>query len=250
MKYTFSDVYKPLERSIIKIITDFDSTGKKFDDRNRNSIKLFDLEGIVVNVKSFKVPNLVNRVAYKILRSSKAERSFRYAHILLEKNINTPQPIAYFEQDGFLFGRSFYVSEHLEYDLTYRELCTKSPYEGNTDILAAFARFTYDLHKKEIHFLDHSLGNTLIKIDDDTISFYLVDLNRMEFGPMNFKTRMKNFERLSSRTKDIRVMANAYAEESGEDPEFIFREISKATKSYQESFYKKKKLKKSLKFWK
>jgi hypothetical protein len=59
--------------------------------KDRNVIKLFDLNGQTINIKSFKVPNIVNK-AYKYFRKSKAKRSFEYATILLENGIGTPQP--------------------------------------------------------------------------------------------------------------------------------------------------------------
>lgn len=250
MNIVFSKKFKGDTEAIKQCITDFDTSGKKFDERKRNSLKLFEVGGSVINVKSFKVPNLVNRIAYKYLRSSKAARSFEYAHKLLENGILTPQPIAYFEEEGVLFGQSFYVSNHLNYDLTYRELCEASPYLGNKDILSDFARFTYTLHKKGIHFLDHSLGNTLIVIKEEGYDFYLVDLNRMKFGPMDFETRMNNFARLSPRPEDIAVMAKAYAAVSGDKENQVYEAMLSAVQGFQRSFYKKKRLKKKLKFWK
>ena len=59
--------------------------------RKRNIIKLFELEGKTVNVKSFKIPNLVNKIAYKYFRKSKARRSFEYATLLFEKAICIPK---------------------------------------------------------------------------------------------------------------------------------------------------------------
>ena len=73
-----------------------------FGDGKRNKIKLFDLERTQINIKSFKVPNLINTIAYKYFRKSKARRSFEFANILLENKIGTPQPIAYFENSNFL----------------------------------------------------------------------------------------------------------------------------------------------------
>ncbi|RMB59425.1 Kdo domain containing protein [Dokdonia sinensis] len=251
MNIVFSITYKGNKDAIQRSIKNFETQGKKFDDRNRNAIKLFNIDGNVVNIKSFKIPNIINRVAYKFIRSSKAQRSFEYAHKLLEKQIHTPLPIAYFEEkSGFTFGRSYYVSEHLDCDLTYRDLIDNSPYAGNEDILAAFARFTYELHKKEIYFLDHSPGNTLIKIKEDGYEFYLVDLNRMKFGSMDFKTRMKNFERLSKIESQVKIMATAYATASGEDSDLVFGAMWEGIQGFQERFHKKQNFKKKLKFWK
>ncbi len=248
MKAIFSSTYKGDKRAIKRFIQEYTTLGRKFDERNRNSLKLFDLEERTINVKSFKKPHFFNSIIYRYVRTSKAQRSFEYAHKLLKNGIGTPQPIAYFEEYTFLgLGKSFYVSEHLDYDLTYRELVRDSAYAGNKELLEAFGKFTYALHAKGIHFLDHSVGNTLITLNEGKPRFYLVDLNRMKFCTMSFKARMKNFERLSKVEDHIRYMAKGYAQESGEDKDTIFKAIFKYTKNYQQKFYRKKRWKKLLK---
>ncbi len=235
---------------IIDIIHGFDTQGEVFDNGDRNTIKLFDVMGQKINVKSFKRPNLINKIVYRFFRASKAQRSFEYANTLLSHEIGTPHPVAYFEEkSGLFFGRSYYISEHLDYDLTYRELIRDSEFVGDVGILSAFAKFTFQLHAKGIHFLDHSPGNTLIKIKEDGYEFYLVDLNRMTFGDMTFETRMKNFERLSRYEDHVRIMAKAYAEASGEAEGLVFEAMWKAISDFQEKFYQKKRIKAKLKFW-
>jgi len=250
VKYCITPAYKEKADRILDIVTHFESRGKKFDERNRNSLKLFDLDGETINIKSFKVPNLINKIAYRYFRTSKARRSFEYGNKLLENGVLTPEPIGYFEERGLFFGRSYYVSKHLLYDLTYRELIRDSKYVGNKNLLSAFAKFTYRLHKKNIHFLDHSPGNTLITIKDDDYDFYLVDLNRMEFGPIDFKTRMANFRRLSSVKSHVQIMADAYAEASRENARTVFETMWQGIQDFQEAFHRKKRLKRKLKFWK
>lgn len=248
MKEVFSNTYLGDEHAIRHFVNSFTMLGRDFDKRNRNSLKLFQLGDQTINIKSFKKPNLINSFIYGFLRPSKAQRSFNYAHKLLEKEIGTPQPIAYFEErTAFRFKRSYYVSEHLEYDLTYRELVKESEYTGDESILTAFGKFTYELHKKGIEFLDHSLGNTLITIKNENYHFYLVDLNRMKFGMMDFETRMKNFERLSKDKEHVRHMARGYAQESGENEETIYQTMHKYILAFQDKFYRKKRWKKRLK---
>ncbi len=246
MKEVFSNRFKVDKEAIRTFITNYESQGSDFDERNRNSLKLFVLDGETINIKSFKKPNFINSIIYRFFRPSKAQRSFEYAHRLLENDIGTPNPIAYFEEKNmFGFKRSYYVSQHLDYDLTYRELVGDSKYLGHKGILQAFGKFTYLLHSKEIQFLDHSVGNTLITISDDTYTFYLVDLNRMKFGIMDFDTRMKNFERLSKFDEHIAHMAQGYSEASGEDKDLVYKTMHKSIKSFQDRFYRKKRLKKS-----
>jgi hypothetical protein len=81
-------------KEILRFIKEFNSDLGTVGSGDRNVIKLFDLNGQTINIKSFKVPNIVNKVAYKY-RKSKAKRSFEYATILLENGIGTPQPLAY-----------------------------------------------------------------------------------------------------------------------------------------------------------
>ena len=71
-------------------------------------------------------------------------------------------------------------------DLTFRELTKDLNYPDHEIILRAFTRFTFQLHENGINFLDHSPGNTLVKKVGKEYEFYLVDLNRMNFGFMDF----------------------------------------------------------------
>nr|WP_315252775.1 Kdo domain containing protein [uncultured Flavobacterium sp.] len=234
-------------------ILDFASAGKLFGDGKRNVIKLFDLDGMTINIKSFKIPNLINKIAYRYFRKSKARRSFEYATVLLEKGIGTPQPIAFFENYNWLgLKDSYYVSEHLQCDLTYRELLEIPDYPDHDNILRQFTRFSYELHQKGIEFKDHSPGNTLIKKNiQGEYDFFLVDLNRMNFHEkMSFELRMKNLCRLTNLKEMVAVMSNEYAKVSGESEDLIFETLWKYTADFQEKFYRKKRLKKKLKFWK
>ncbi|MUU78134.1 Kdo domain containing protein [Winogradskyella endarachnes] len=232
-------------------ILNFDASGTPFGNQDRNSLKLFNIDGKVLNVKSFKIPNIINQLAYRFLRKSKAQRSYEYANKLIELGIGTPQPIAYYEfKTPLLFKKSYYVSEQLDCDLTYRELTTDLNYPNHEDILRAFTRFTYNLHEKNVNFLDHSPGNTLIKINDNSYDFFLVDLNRMQFGSMDFETRIKNFAKLTTHKSMVKVMSDEYAKCSNESFDKVFNLMWSSTQAFQEKYYRKKRLKRKLKFWK
>ena len=251
MKNVFHKSYQSSQKEILGFIESFNLSGEIFGKANRNTIKLFKLGDQVINIKSFKVPNIFNQIAYKFLRKSKAQRSFEYANKLIELGIGTPKPIAYFEFSSLLlFKKSFYVSEHLECDLTYRELTMNFNYPDYETILRAFTRFTFKLHEENILFLDHSPGNTLIKKVDGDYKFYLVDLNRMQFKPMNFRTRIKNFSRLTIHKSMVEIMSDEYAKLSDEDYNKVFDLMWSYTESFQKKFHRKKDFKKKLKFWK
>jgi hypothetical protein len=246
MKIITSENHRHLQAEIENLIHNFNETGDMLVDGKRNKLKLFELNGIKINVKSFKIPNAVNKIAYRFVRKSKAERSFKYAEYLLSKNVGTPQPIAYVEETtAFSFLRSFYLSEQLSYDLTYREIDLNKA--GHEAILRAYTRFIFELHEKEIEFLDNSPGNTLIRLNEGNPKFFLVDLNRMNFKALNFSERMKNFSRLTQEKEVVRIMANEYAKHIDKNEEEVFEAMWFYIRKFQESFVRKKAFKKKFK---
>ena len=254
LKSKVTDLFIPFKYQLNDFIKNFNNIGLLFGDGNRNVIKLFDLGDNTINIKSFKQPHLINSVIYKYFRKSKARRSFEFANILLENNIGTPPPIAYFENFDFLgLKESYYVSEHLQCDLTFRELVEIPDYPDHSNILRQFTQFSFDLHEKGIEFLDHSPGNTLIKKKDDNLnySFYLVDLNRMNFhNEMSFESRMKNLSRLTPKKHMIEEIASEYAKLSGENSKLVFETLWKYTCEFQYNYFRKIRIKRLLKFWK
>ncbi len=240
--------------AITENIEHFDTSGTLFVDGQRNKIKLFELGTTTINVKSFKVPNIINRIVYRFFRKSKARRSFEFANILLEKGILTPQPIAFAEElKTFGFGRSFYICEHLKVDLTFRELVEIENYPDYNNILRQFVQFCFLLHERGIEFLDHSPGNTLIKkVGEDKYDFYLVDLNRMNFHTqMDFECRMKNMSHLTPRKDMVSQMSAEYSKlYTNKTEAAIFDRLWFHTDDFQKKFHRKISMKKKLKFWK
>lgn len=243
MKIIVSPQYRDRKEQIFHFINNFSNEGDIFGNGDRNTIKLFDLNGERINIKSFKVPNAVNKIAYRFFRKSKAERSYNYAQILTRKGIGTPTPIAYAEETTAIqFLKSYYVSQQLKADITFREINLEK--EGHEAILRAFTRFTFQLHEQEVEFLDHSPGNTLIKVNGGDYEFFLVDLNRMNFGKLNFTQRMMNFSRLTPNKDMIRIMANEYASLIERSENEVFEQMWFFTNQFQEKFRRKKVLKK------
>ena len=253
MIFKLNQEYENYREDLLDCIIYFDTKGEIFVDGQRNQIKLFKLEEQTINIKSFKVPHFINKIAYQYFRKSKARRSFEFANQLLELGIGTPKPIAFAEFSTALgLEKSFYVSEQLQCDLTFRELVEIPDFPDHENILRQFTRFSFDLHEKGIEFLDHSPGNTLIKKNSEgNYDFFLVDLNRMEFHElMTFEMRMKNLCRLTPLKEMVAVMSNEYAKLYGESEQNTFDTLWKFTADFQEKFYRKKRLKKKLKFWK
>ena len=113
--------YLKYKDTLDNIILKFDSKIYKSIKRDRNTLKIFDLKKKKIVVKSFKVPNILNKIIYTFFRKSKAKRSYEYALKLVTNNINTPKPIAYYEtKKYFLLNKSYYVCEHIDYDIDAR----------------------------------------------------------------------------------------------------------------------------------
>lgn len=254
MKFIINQTLKNSQSEIENFILNFDVDGELLVKGSRNTIKIFPLNNQLLNIKAFKTPNVLNSFVYKFIRNSKAKRSYEYAIKLLNKNIGTPQPIAFAEYNsGIGLGKSFYVCEHIVTEYTYRDLVMNPDLENHEEILRAFTNFCFKLHEAGVEFKDHSPGNTLIKINDDnTYSFYLVDLNRMQFhNQMSFEQRMYNLRRLTPKKEMIAVMANQYAKQYTQKSEQeIFDLLWHLTSEFQMKFHRKQKLKKRIKFWK
>lgn len=253
MKLIVHPSFESLRETIVKAIKQFDATGVLLAKGSRNTIKIFPTDSISLNIKSFKKPNLLNQFVYKYVRDSKAKRSYEYGLKLLEKNIGTPQPIAFLENyEGLGLGTSFYVCEHINANYTYRDLVERPDLPNHEEILRAFTRFCVQLHEGGVEFKDHSPGNTLIEVNGSEYKFYLVDLNRMNFHTfMDFELRMKNLCRLTPKKEMVQVMANEYSKLYKEKSEQeIFENLWKFTSEFQEKFWRKQRMKKKMKFWK
>lgn len=248
MKYSINTKYKSIENFIKSIPDIFEKEGDTIY-KGRNVVKIFEHEGVLFNVKRFKVPNMINRLAYKYFRKSKAERSFLYANRLLELGINTPDPVAYFEYSNVLGLKfSYYVSLHYEYDFTFRELI-REEINNCKDILLQFTEFTHKLHANGVYFIDHSPGNTLIKKVDGKYIFSLVDLNRTKFfnKELDLELGIKNFYRLGSTKEMVEVMAEQYAILRDADKEKVLESMMKQTMDHNASVKKKYQKKKKVK---
>lgn len=234
------------------LIANFDTSGELLGEAVRNSIKIFDLDNKKVNIKSFKVPGILNSFIYRYIRKSKARRSFEYANKLLENGIGTPQPIAYFENFNVLgLADSYYVSEQLAADLMYRDLTWNPDYPNREEILRQFVRFSFNLHEKGIEFIDNTSGNTLIKkVGENQYAFFLVDLNRMNFDtPMSFEKRIGNLSKLTSNEQMLVIMSDEYAKLSKKPYSEVHGLLQKESNKFIDSFNRRRRIKKKIKFW-
>lgn len=215
-KFAINPKYQYLAEEILAIPERFEREGMLLY-KGRNQVKMMEIGGLKLNVKSFKRPHVINRIVYAYFRKTKAERSFRYANLLQQYGIGTPEPVAYIVyRDWCGVSRSYYISLQVEYDYEFRDLKVKRPNDLES-MLVAFTRFTYQLHEHGIYFVDHSPGNTLIKRKAEGYDFYLVDLNRMKFMTITPELGLRNFYRLDASDDMIEIIAREYARLRGGD---------------------------------
>lgn len=233
--------YEFLKSELKDFLNNFSQEGSVVAKGNRNEIRKITLNGEDYTVKKFKVPGFFQSLVYQYIRKSKAKRSYEYAMKLISFGINTPFPVAYFEQFSSGLKESYYICRHIDYDFDFRVLIHQRQFENRKIILQQFATFTYTLHEAGVNFLDHSPGNTLIVKEGDTdYTFYLIDLNRMRFESMSFEKRMHNFRRLWVSRAMIKIIAQKYAELYPKDFDTTYKVMQRYSKAFQDKTNLKK----------
>ena len=234
MKIVVNPAYDYLSSFVEALPNIFDRDGETIYNE-RNHIKVFTVNKEKVGVKSFKIPFFFNGIIYTRFYSSKAERSYKYALKLIEKQINTPQPVAYIERKkNGLLADSYYISIYKEYPGILRELRYHS-LEEKKDLVEAFVRFTVDIHEKNVFPLDYSPGNILYEKTGDKYDFCLVDINRMQFKPVDEETGAYGLRRLWGNEETIAFIAKEYAKLR----KFDERKFEELTLKYHHLFWKK-----------
>lgn len=192
---------------LFNIQKEFDKSSSSIH-KARNELKIIPFENISTVVKSFKIPNFINKIAYSFFRDSKAKKSYEYS---LKIDDFTPSPIGYIEfYKAGLINKSYFISEEFKYDFTIREPLLEENFINREEVFKAFARFTLELHNANIFHNDYSPGNILIKNEDGVLVFKIVDINRMKFLELDEDTRAKNFSKLWASDEILTIMADEY----------------------------------------
>lgn len=203
----------------------WDNNEGKVIYKGRNELREMEVKGVTMVVKSFQKPNWINQIAYGLIRSSKAQRSFEYALMLLDNGIGTPEPLAYCtERKGLFFDRSFYACLKSECPYTYMDLMKEKDL-NHERILRAIAQLTARIHDLGWIHKDYSRGNILFKETPEEVKLEIIDLNRIRFHHIGIKEGCKNFERLPATPQMNRWIADEYARIRKFDAEECFRLI-------------------------
>jgi hypothetical protein len=215
--------------------------------KERNVLKTISMNERTIVVKSFVLPNLLNRYLYRWARKSKARRAYENAVKLTKLKVATPTPIGYIEYHrGMCLAQSFYIYDEWPADNTVREVITDPQHPDRDRILSALGEFAWQLHSKLVHFRDFSPGNILVRWGSDR-QLCLVDINRISFEVMPLKKRMRTFARLWADDNDLLTIVAAYARASGDDAHRASRLALHYSKAHKQSSQRKESIKTLLK---
>ncbi len=213
IKIDITPGYDHLRPFIESIPVRFEGEGTYIYGGKRNLIKSFEApDGTMLNIKRYHQPAFFNRLIYSWgIRKPKGQRAFEYPTILLAKGIETPQPVAYIEERSMgLLRLSYFISMQCDYPHRLYELgdATAELYEP---VAAALAHYAAHMHNQEILHLDFSPGNILWENTADQYRFSIVDINRMQFGPVSMEQGCKSFARLWGPKRFIQLLVREYA---------------------------------------
>lgn len=170
----------------------------------RNEIRYFKELGGGLVVKKFVSVTFFNRLMYSFFRKSKARRSYENATKLIERGFMTPLPVAYIEiKRWLLLKEQYYVCNYSSWSSLF-DIFSHEPCENTNYIVDACISFIASLHKNGILHFDLNPSNILYHVDDDgTISFELIDLNRMLFMKKQppLSLLLKNLTRMTENDK-------------------------------------------------
>lgn len=224
----------------LKNIKNHFNASKDSIHKARNDIKIVNFKGESLVVKSFKIPNIINKIVYTFFRDSKAKKSYENSIKIVDF---VPKPIGYIEFKKFgLINESFFVSENFKYDFTIREVLKNSDFKERETIFKIFAKFTFTLHEEGILHLDYSPGNILIKKVNDKYIFKIVDINRMEFKTLSVNERLGNFAKLWAKDEELKIIIEEYAKLIGKDEQNCIESALKYSQNHKDRKNAKKRL--------
>lgn len=179
------------------------------------------------NIKAFRIPHIINRIAYGWFRGSKARRAYENAVMLCELQVATPQPYAYIEEFDSMhwLHKSYYISRQLPDDFTQIRYADQR--DDFDNIVREVAHFVADFHKKGVWMVDLTPGNILLRRTDEGYEFALVDVNRMKFDVRKTSTLVKSCGRLFEAAEARSIFATYYAEAMNLPRDYVVKLMEK-----------------------
>jgi serine/threonine protein kinase len=237
--YSVGEEFAVLKDFTLSLPENFDGIGETMYN-SRNVIKKVDSACGPLVIKDFKGMYFFNRLGYSFFRKSKAERSYLHSRILNSHGIMTPPPVAWLDcyKWGFL-SESYFISLYYPYETLSNILSQKlNDDEYKVSLYHQLAAFTKKLHDNGIYHDDYSGGNILVVPSDDSLQFALVDLNRIKFRKVSYKSGLRGFSKLDISQADTNLLIHAYAllwNQSGEKACSMFWKYKKRIYSIRNS---------------
>ncbi len=208
--FTIAEDCPPALETFIKTLPEqFPLKGRTIH-KARNEIKVYDIEGIKVNLKKFCVSPIINRIFYSYgIRTPKAVSSYNNAIKMRERGLDTPKPYAYILQKKCgILNYSYLITAQDDSVKPIGHQCK------DRDIIKALAKYTADMHEKGMMHKDYSPGNILYAKDGENYRFALVDINRFVFQnkPINRKTACTSIMRAFIYDEELELFTANYAE--------------------------------------
>ncbi len=225
---------------IIHLLSVFENEGETIH-RKRNLIKVFDMNGLKVNVKRYHIPSSINRYVYSYgIRKPKGLRAYEYPAILLDRNIETPEPIAYIEyrNPAGLLGYTYFLSVQCDYEHTLYEVgnAERGTYE---ELAKQVAHFAAQMHLRGVLHKDFTPGNILWKEDNQGYHFCVVDINRMYFGRVSARKGLLNLKKLWGPKLFIEILVREYACERHIDEKWALSVVMSARAQFWKEYGKR-----------
>jgi len=157
-------------------------------------------------LKEYTLPTLFDRIKNMFL--SPAEKEYRAAQKLTERNVRTFVPLAVGTlKRGGLLQKNYLISKSIENATSlkaYMDTCysvqARRKAEEKKKTIEALAKFVSDLHQKGIFHQDFHWGNILIEKGSQGIDFfYLMDLHRVKLkSKLSDRERVENLASLNT----------------------------------------------------
>lgn len=240
-KIVLNEEYSHLSTFINQLPFFFETEGNLIYE-GRNTVKTYRYYNLSINVKRYRRPNIVNKIAYTYIRRSKADRAYHNAIEVLQRQIETPAPIAFIEtyRKGFL-DYSFFVSIQCEYPHSIRDFY-HGPLKGNEPLMTALAQYTAKIHEAGIYHKDLSPGNILYAQEGRKFYFSIIDINRMSFETVGLKKGCRNWERLFDDDEIYTFLAQQYASSRAYNPDICKKLILLYYHKFKRTFRLKKRI--------
>lgn len=195
----------------------FTRHGKTLHD-GRNVVKLFEVEGMQLVVKSYVRLSLCNRLLYGTVRKSKAMRAYLHAAKLRNLGIDTPEEVAVVEiRRRGMMRQCYFVSQYTDYESIRPATELFMQREEAKSVLDGVAGFLVRMHWAGVEHRDLNVGNILYKKEVGSrsggYSFQVIDTNRMSFHKrLSMRRRLRNMRRLSCGAPAYLYILHRYAE--------------------------------------